>query len=64
MNSIPYRRPAPRSADYAADVIAKLKRDCRSKKARVRMAEMAINMGNYTAEGRAIWAAYLAAEAV
>jgi hypothetical protein len=55
-------RPAPRNAEYAADVIAELKRDCKSKKARVRMAEYAINIGNYTDEGRAVWRAYLAAE--
>lgn len=55
-------RPAPRTADYAAAVIAELKRDCRSKKARIRMAEMAVSMGNYTGEGRAVWSAYLAEE--
>jgi hypothetical protein len=55
-------RPAPRSAEYAADVIAELKRDCRSKKARIRMAEMAISMGNYTDDGRAVWRNYLATE--
>jgi hypothetical protein len=55
-------RPAPRNADYAADVIAELKRDCRSKKARVRMAEMAISMGNYTDEARTVWRNYLATE--
>lgn len=64
MNNTPYRRPAPRGADYAAGVIAELKRDCRSRKARVRMAEMALSIGNYTAEGRAVWAAYLATEDV
>lgn len=58
-----YSRPAPRNAEYAAEVIAELKRDCRSKKARVRMAEMAISMGNYTDEGRAVWRDYLATEA-
>lgn len=56
-------RPAPRNADYAIEVIAELKRDCRSKKARIRMAEMAISMGNYTDEGREMWRAYLATEA-
>lgn len=56
-------RPAPRSAEYASEVIAELKRDCRSRKARIRMAEMAISMGNYTDEGRAVWRDYLATEA-
>lgn len=55
-------RPAPRNAEYAAEVIAELKRDCRSKKARVRMAEMAISMGNYTDEARAVWREYLVSE--
>jgi hypothetical protein len=55
-------RPAPRNAEYAVEVIAELKRDCKSKKARVRMAEMAISMGNYTDDGRAVWCDYLATE--
>ena len=55
-------RPAPRDAQYAAAVIAELKRDCRSKRARVRMAEMAISMGNYTDEARVVWRDYLATE--
>jgi len=57
-------RPAPRNAKYAADVIAELKRDCRSKKARIRMAEMAISMGNYTDEAKSVWRDYLTTEAV
>lgn len=56
-------RPAPRNAEYAADVIAELTRVCRSKKARIRMAEMAISMGNYTDEALAVWRDYLATEA-
>lgn len=56
-------RPAPRDAQYASDVIAELQRDCKSRKARIRMAEMAIGMGNYTDEGRAVWRDYLATEA-
>jgi hypothetical protein len=55
-------RPAPRSAEYASEVITELKSGCKSKKARIRMAEMAISMGNYTDEGRAVWRDYLAAE--
>ena len=43
-------------------MIAELKRDCKSKRARVRMAEMAIGMGNYTDEARDVWRAYLATE--
>ena len=55
-------RPAPRGAEYAAEVINELKRDCKSKKARVRMAEMAISIGNYTDEGRVVWCNYLKTE--
>lgn len=53
---------APKCAQYARDVIAELTRDCRSKRARVRMAEMAIDLGHYTDDARDVWRAYLAAE--
>ena len=53
---------APKCAEYARGVIAELTRDCRSKRARVRMAEMAIDMGNYTDAARHAWRAYLATE--
>ena len=62
MTTITRPRPAPRNAKYAADVIAELKRDCKSKKARIRMAELAISVGNYTDEGRNVWRDYLATE--
>jgi hypothetical protein len=55
-------RPAPRTADYAEGVIAEMKRYTKNKAARVRMAEMAIEMGNYTDEARKVWVAYLAEE--
>ena len=53
---------ALKDAEYARDVIAELTRDCKSRNARVRMAEMAIGMGNYTDDARDVWRAYLAAE--
>ena len=53
---------APKCAQYARDVIAELTRDCKSKRARVRMAEMAISMGNYNDDARDVWRAYLATE--
>ena len=53
---------APKCAEYARDVIAELTRDCKSRKARVRMAEMAIGMGHYTDDARDVWRAYLATE--
>jgi hypothetical protein len=53
---------ALKDAQYARDVIAELTRDCRSKRARVQMAEMAIGMGNYTDDARDVWRAYLATE--
>ncbi len=55
-------RPEPRTADYAAGVIDEMKRHTKSKAARVKMAKMAIEMGNYTDEARAVWRAYLAEE--
>jgi len=55
---------APKCAEYARDVIAELTRDCKSRKARVRMAEMAISMGHYTNDARDVWRAYLATEQV
>jgi hypothetical protein len=39
-----------------------MRRYTKSKAARVRMAEMAIEMGNYTDEARKVWASYLAEE--
>ena len=53
---------SPKCAQYARDVIAELTRDCKSRKARIRMAEMAIGMGNYTDDARDVWRAYLATE--
>lgn len=53
---------ALKDAQYARDVIAELTRDCKSRKARVRMAEMAISMGHYTDDARDVWRAYLATE--
>ena len=53
---------APKCAQYARDVIAELTRDCKSRKARVRMAELAISMGHYTNDARDVWRAYLATE--
>ena len=53
---------ALKDAQYARGVIAELTRDCKSKRARVRMAEMAISMGHYTDDGRDAWRAYLATE--
>lgn len=60
--STPRPRPAPRGADYAANVIMELKCGCKSRGARIRMAEMAISTGNYTDEGRAVWCRYLKEE--
>jgi hypothetical protein len=53
---------ALKDAEYARDVIAELTRDCKSRKARVRMAEIAISMGHYTNAARDVWRAYLATE--
>lgn len=51
----------PKGADYAKDAVALVARGTRSHAARVVMATAAIGPhGNYTPEGKAVWAAYLA----
>lgn len=55
-------RPAPRDAAYAADIIATLKAQTKSKPARIKMARLAIDIGNYTDEAKAVWRKYYAEE--
>lgn len=51
----------PKDAAFARDAIASLERECRSRPARKRMAELALGRhGNYTPEGKAVWGEYLA----
>lgn len=51
---------APKGADYARDIIATMERETKSRKARVRLAEIAISHGNYTDEAKQEFRNYLA----
>ena len=48
-----------KGADYARDYIAWMKAGTRSLSARRKMAEMAINIGNYDDAAKAVWREYL-----
>jgi hypothetical protein len=52
----------PQTATEAQEFIAQMRRETKSKSARIKMAQMGIKFGNYTPEARDIWAAYLAEE--
>ena len=54
------RRGVPMSAEQVRGFIAKMAADKTSKAARIRMAEAAIERGNITPEGKAVWRDYLA----
>lgn len=56
-------RKPPMTADAVREYIAKLDRECRSKAARIRMAELAIKAGNISPEGIQLWRDYLATQA-
>lgn len=49
----------PKDADYAAKFIARMNKETKSRSARIRMAQLAVTVGNYTPEGKAVWRAYL-----
>ncbi len=55
-------RKPPMSASDVADFIAQMRRETKSKAARVKMAEMAISIGNISPEGKDLWREYLATE--
>lgn len=48
-----------KNAAYAKDIIATMEVETNSKAARKRMAEMAVKVGNYDDEAKAVWAEYL-----
>lgn len=50
--------PAAKGADYAQEVIAEMERGTKSRKARVRMIQIVLDRGNYTAEGLNVWRAH------
>jgi hypothetical protein len=55
-------RKPPQTAQEALDFINQMRRETKSKRARIRMAEMGLQFGNYTPEARSIWASYLKKE--
>lgn len=59
---IPISRKPPQTAFEAAEFIAQMKRETKSRAARVRMAELAISFGDVTDEARSVWTAYLIKE--
>lgn len=48
---------------YAEDIIATMERDTKSRKARLALAKMAIERGNYDADACLIWRAYILKDA-
>lgn len=55
-------RKPPQTAGEAVLVIEDMRRHTKSKPARIRMAEMALSIGNITPGARVVWRAYLAEE--
>lgn len=55
-------RKPPQTAGEAVLVIEDMRRHTKSKPARIRMAEMAIRIGNITPGARVVWLTYLAEE--
>lgn len=62
MNHSPRPRKPPMTASEVKDYIAQMRRETKSKAARIRMAELAISIGNISPEGKDLWREYLAAE--
>lgn len=55
-------RKPPQTASEAILVIEEMRRHTKSRAARVRMAEMAIRIGNITPAAKDVWATYLTQE--
>ena len=55
-------RKSPQTAGEAVLVIEDMRRHTKSKPARIRMAEMALSIGNITPGARVVWLTYLAEE--
>ena len=55
-------RKPPQTGEEATLVIEEMRRHTKSKAARIKMAEMAISIGNLTPRARSIWIVYLAEE--
>lgn len=55
-------RKPPQTAGEALLVIEEMRRHTKSKPARIRMAEMALSIGNISPGARVVWLTYLAGE--
>lgn len=58
-----YARTPRRDADYARQMVRNTATGTRDAKARLAMAKLAVQMGNYDAAGLAVWQEYLDAGA-
>lgn len=56
-------RKPPQTGEEAILVIEEMRRRTKSKAARIKMADMAISIGNLTPRARSIWIVYRAEEA-
>jgi len=56
-------RKPPQTGEEATLVIEEMRRHTKSKAARIKMADMAISIGNLTPRARSIWIVYMAEEA-
>jgi len=56
-------RKPPQTGEEAILIIEEMRRHTKSKAARLRMADMAISIGNMTPRARSIWLTYRAEEA-
>jgi hypothetical protein len=56
-------RKLPQTGEEAILVIEEMRRRTKSKAARIKMADMAISIGNLTPRARSIWIVYRAEEA-
>lgn len=55
-------KPLPKDSAFARDIISTLRRETKSKGARIAMAKLAIVKGNYTPEAKRVWSEYLKEE--
>ena len=55
-------RKPPQTASEALGIINEMRQKTKSRAARIRMAEMALEIGNISPESRAVWLQYLQSE--
>jgi hypothetical protein len=63
MDELAHRpRKPPQTGEEATLIIEEMRRHTKSKAARIRMAEMALSIGNISPGARVVWLTYLAGE--